>query len=542
MEAIDDPGRTYSAETILHCRDGSQKEVVISVSLVSYAEQEGKIIVVKELSPRQQMKRNSDQLSSELQSSLLLMQQPIGPRVKALRKCSASTTIREAAEIMARKDVDIIFVTQEDRIIGVVTDSDLRRRVVASSAEPGMPVMEIMTSPVISIGGHALIYEAIILMKEQGISHLAVKNSKHEITGVIYHADLADLQHNVISVLFAEINVAEETDQLASLYDRLPVLVKTLLESGDRLDHLTRIISSVNDAIHQRVIALAIEEASTPPCRFAFLVMGSEGRKEQTLATDQDNAIVFDDLPVEQEKAVQEYFRNLGGRINEMLHTIGYQYCKGEVMARNPRWTQSLSTWKKYFTDWIQTGNPHDILEASIFFDFRNVYGDGQLVTELREHVNSVAKNRAVFFYHMAQAVLKFKSPMNLFGKIVGNTTNDDALNLDMKKSLFPVIAFLRLYAIREQLSETNSMDRAVRLLEKQVIEQSLYEDLQQAYHFMSALRLRSQVRDIIENNPPGNMVDLHQLSRIEVNTLKQVLSGISELQTKVSFDFKGAE
>jgi CBS domain-containing protein len=272
------------------------------------------------------------------------------------------------------------------------------------------------------------------------------------------------------------------------------------------------------------------------------MVLGSEGRQEQTLATDQDNAIVYEDLQPEEEQSAKSYFIKLGEKINHTLHAVGYNYCKGEVMAMNSRWTQSLRTWKTYFTDWIHTGTPHDVLEASIFFDFRFVFGEEFLVRELRDHVHRESDHQSVFFYHMAQAVLNYRSPLNIFGKIVGNASGGDTLNLDIKKSLLPVIAFIRLYAIREKIAETNSSARAEQLYDRNIIGHTIYEEVLQAYRYMTQMRIRAQVKSIIENDPPGNLIDLNQLSRLDITLLKTILTGISELQTQVRFDFKGTE
>ncbi len=539
---FDDPEKSLTRETILHCKDGTLKEVVISASMVSYSEQTGYIVIIKEVSTRQQFDRDIESLSAELQSSLVLMNQPLKPLAKDVWKCKASATIKEAAMLMARKNQNVILITQEESIIGILNDSDLKKRVLAEEVNPERPVIEIMTSPVITISENALLYEALLLMKEKNISHLATKDNNNNITGVVAYSDFADLQQNTISFLIREIESAEKTDNLVKLYNRLPVLVKALTDSGDKIENITRIISSVNDAIHQQVIHLAIEEIGIPPCEFAFMVMGSEGRKEQTLATDQDNAIIYEDLSGEKEETVRDYFMKFAEKINKDLNTIGYNYCRGEIMAKNPKWTQSLSGWKKYFTNWIQAGNPQDILEASIFFDFRHVYGEEKLVRDLRQHVNKTSENKSVFFYHMAQAIVKFKPPLNIFGNIVGNNSEADELNLDIKKGIFPVTAFIRLYAIREQLNETNSLERANRLYDQKIIERSIYEDLLQAYSFMTDLRLKSQVNNILQNETPDNMLDLNSLSRIEITTLKKILSEISELQTKVNFDFKGTE
>lgn len=539
---IADPNKSVSREILLNCKDGSHKEVVISVSMVSYEKQNGYIIVVKETGPPQKLEKTMELLSSELQSSLAFMHQPVSALVRELVLCSGSESIGQAARLMTRKDRQLLFLTQDDRIIGVVSDGDLKSRVLAESLDIGRPVTDVMTSPVIAIRDDALLFEALLLMKEKHISHLAVRDGKNQITGVIAYKDFTSLRQNIPGFLIREILAAEQTDELVSLFGRLPVLVKLLSDSGSNIDHITRIISSVNDAIHRRVISLALEASGPPPCRFAFMVLGSEGRQEQTLATDQDNAIVYEDLQPEEEQSAKSYFIKLGEKINHTLHAVGYNYCKGEVMAMNSRWTQSLRTWKTYFTDWIHTGTPHDVLEASIFFDFRFVFGEEFLVRELRDHVHRESDHQSVFFYHMAQAVLNYRSPLNIFGKIVGNASGGDTLNLDIKKSLLPVIAFIRLYAIREKIAETNSSARAEQLYDRNIIGHTIYEEVLQAYRYMTQMRIRAQVKSIIENDPPGNLIDLNQLSRLDITLLKTILTGISELQTQVRFDFKGTE
>ncbi len=191
------------------------------------------------------------------------------------------------------------------------------------------------------------------------------------------------------------------------------------------------------------------------------MVMGSEGRGEQTLATDQDNAIVYENV---EEKGWRAPFSTTSlkweQRVNRDLDRVGYNYCKGDIMAKNPKWTQPLATWKNYFYQWLSTGNPQDILEAAIFFDFRYVYGEQSMVEELRDHVTEISDNKSVFFYHMAQSVLKFKPPVNIFGNIVGDESRSDELNLDIKKVMLPVITFIRLYSIREKITNTNSLER----------------------------------------------------------------------------------
>ncbi|MDT8431505.1 MAG: DUF294 nucleotidyltransferase-like domain-containing protein [Bacteroidales bacterium] len=378
------------------------------------------------------------------------------------------------------------------------------------------------------------------------------------------------MQQNAISFLIREIEIAEDVNQLAQIYKRAPVLVKALLESGDRTENINRIITSVADTMHRRVVGFSSEEMGHVPCRFAFMVMGSEGRGEQTLATDQANAIVYEDVggPITgigegggeradektREKSgaagvgelnqsgdeVRSYFLELGERVNRDLHTIGYRYCKGNVMAGNPKWSQPLERWKQYFTQWINNSNPQDILEVAIFFDFRYIYGDQHLVQQLRDHVHIASANKSVFFYHMAQSVLKFKPPLNIFGRIVSRDSGGDALEVDIKKAMMPVLAFIRLYVIRENLVATNSMERLAALAERKVLDSNSYEEMVQAFELMMHLRLKFQVESISHNEEPGNIIDLNRLTRMEAAMLKKIFSQITDLQTRAGFDFKG--
>jgi signal-transduction protein with cAMP-binding, CBS, and nucleotidyltransferase domain len=468
------------------------------------------------------------------------MNQSIRPVIKEIKKCSANTTVREAAQLMVRKNRSIIFVSQNDEIIGYINSNDLVKRILSISAESSKPVIEVMTSPVETISEDALLYEVLLMMKTKGVSHLAVTDSKNNIIGVIGIDDILELQQNALSFLINEIEIAEDINALVRIYKRVPVLVKALIESGNNTVSITKIITSVTDAIHKRVIQLSFEDIGQPPCKFAFMVMGSEGRGEQSLATDQDNAIIFEEVDHKLLESHNKYFLALGEAVSRDLHTIGYHYCRGEIMARNLKWTQPLSVWKNYFSEWINNSNPKDVLEAAIFFDFRFIFGEEDLVNELREHVNNVSDNKAIFFFHMAQSVLKFKPPLNIFGQIVSDGT--DELILDLKKVLLPLTSFIRLYSIREKLHQTNSIKRLEELFSRKVIDKSSYEELKQTYDFVTYLRLKFQIESISLNEIPGNNINLNNLTRIEVIRLKRCLSEIAEMQTKVGFDFKGME
>jgi len=482
VDLFDDPKKSVSLEATLNCKEGSKKEVVLSASMISYGNEKGYIIIIKEISPQRQMAKETKLLSQELQSSLLLMNQPIKSLINDLKKCEVGTSIREAALFMTRKKRDILFISQGNEIIGVINNNDLKKRVLAAGIDPGTSVMEIMTSPVETISENALLYEALLILKNRNVSHLATVNARNIINGVIGYEDMIDIEQNTISFLIREIEIAEDVNQLAAIYKRVPVLVKAL---------------------------------------------------------DQDNAIIFEDVEENRLESTHTYFLELGASVNKDLNSVGYNYCRGDVMAKNPKWTQPLETWKKYFSQWINTGNPQDILEAAIFFDFRCVYGEKSMVKKLRDHINKILDSKSVFFYHMAQAVLKFKPPLNIFGHIVGEESQADELNLDIKKVMLPVITFIRLYSISEKITPTNSLERLSELFSRKSIDETSHNELYQAYNFMMHMRLNFQVESITQNEIPNNIVNINKLTRIEVATLKKLFSEMGDLQSKVKFDFK---
>ncbi len=540
LASFDDPKKSVSLETQIKCKDNTEKDVIISVSKIKYSNDNGYIIITKEITQTKQLERETENLSQELQSSLMLMNQPIYCFISPLLKCPIETSIQDAAQLMTRKKRDIIFIHKDNEIIGVINDSDLKKRVLAENLSPEKSVLEIMTSPVISISENALLYEAILLLKNKQISHLGVKSEAGKLHGVIGFEDISKMQQNSVSYLIKDIEIAEDVDQLAKIHHRVPVLVNALLESGDKTQNITRIITSVTDSITVRIIDLAIEELGSPPCDFSFIVFGSEGRMEQTLSTDQDNAIVFEESEGAELENSYYYFRNLGKTVCDNLNKVGYKLCDGNNMAKNPKWTQPYSIWKEYFSDWINTSDPQSILDASIFFDFRCVYGNKLFADDLRNHINLVVDGKSVFFYHLAQSLIKYKPPVSLFGNIVGNNQSSNEVNLDIKKILLPVIGFIRLYALHNKISETNSLERLKHVYHKEVLQKSIFDELVLSYNYLMHIRFRFQAKNILSNETPNNIIDINTLTHIEISTLKKIFGEISNLQTKLNFDFKG--
>jgi len=390
------------------------------------------------------------------------------------------------------------------------------------------------------IGSNKLLFEAAFLMKEKKLRYLAVKDQNKEVVSILSQDELLNIQRNSSSFLLQEIKSSLATEDLKNNYHRLTNMLKSLISTGISMKHVLRVNAAVSDQILIRLIEIAIEEIGKPPVKFSFIALGSEGREEQTLATDQDNAIIYEDPKPETQQVCEEYFLKMGEKVCNALDEIGYKFCQGEIMAKNKKWCQPISVWKKYFQKWIIEANAPDLLQMSIFFDFRSVYGNAVYTDQLREHINAILLNRKEFFPYMAQNVIQFKMPLNFFGNIVVGTEAEHPESFDIKEAMSSLVGFVRTYSLQHKIPETNTLNRFDKLLEKQVLNQKSYDDIVQTYLFLLQMRFKHQVSLIEQGKEPNNFINPKKLSNIDVSMLKKVFAQISLFQTKLKMDYFG--
>jgi PAS domain S-box-containing protein len=539
-EEIGDTGRTVSMEATISCKRGEMREVILAASRVELMGKQGIIIVSKDLSRKERIEKESINLMNELQSSILMMNLPVRSFVREHITCDMDVPVHEAASMMLRKDQNAIIITKDtsQQPVGIVTDCDLRNRVVAKALDVNSPVFEIMSSPLVRIPDEALLYEAMLQIKANAISHLVVEDRAGRIVGIFSNEDLLEVQRNSISFLIKEVGAAETVEYLKKIHNKIPVLVKILLESGSRVRNITYLISTVTDAITHRLVEFAIEEMGEPPAEFAFLALGSEGRREQTLVTDQDNAIVFDDVPNEKLAEVNRYFLYFGKKINLWLDKIGYQYCKGEVMAGNPQWCQPISRWKKYFSDWINQKSHDGLLGVAVFFDFRIVYGSEKYANELRGHINKIIDGKKPFFRLLASEVSKYNIPTDIFKENGSEKVSGTVEAFNIKNAISPLVDFIRVYSIQHHVGESNSLLRLEKMLRMNIISEEDYHEIENIYSRMMEIRFRSHVNAILDNKSPDNMVTRDELTVVEQTMIRKTFSEIIRYQQKVLDDF----
>ncbi len=340
--------------------------------------------------------------------------------------------------------------------------------------------------------------------------------------------------------LIRKITQAISIEEVIGKHSQLPRLIHSMITSGTKIRTVTWLVSAFADAILTKLLDLAIEEIGNPPVPFAFLCLGSEGRNEQTLKTDQDNAIVYMDIESDND-TVQDYFLKLGEMVCMWLDQAGYDLCMGGIMAKNPQWCQPLSVWKNYFSDWLHTNEPEHILHATIFFDFRFAYGDRSITDSLSEHLFHTLPGKTNFFRSMAKSSINFKPPIGLFGTFILTSDEDHKKCLDIKKAITPIVDYARLFSLKNDIREISTQDRIYQLYLKRVLSRDDYNEIDQIYSFLMQVRFLGQIDDIIQQKrPPHNFINPKQLSSIERKMLKEVLVKIKEMQSKLCLEFTG--
>jgi CBS domain-containing protein len=456
--------------------------------------------------------------------------------------CDADVSIQEAAVMMSRRRCSSIFVRDPvGDFVGIVTDNDLRNKVIGAGCDIRRPVAEIMSFPLVSITSRAPVFEVLMSMMQQNVKHLAVTDGDGRITGAVTISDLIAAQGQSAFFLLREIEAAQRIEDVTDKQSRLPRLIQNLINSGVKADSVARLVSTISDAILNKLIKIAMNDLGPPPARFVFLILGSEGRREQTLKTDQDNAILFEDQPSEFTESVRGYFLKFGEKVCSGLDQAGYAFCKGDVMAKNPQWCQPLSVWKEYFAKWIATVEPMALLQSNIFFDFRGGYGDMDLAAQLRRHLFASLAARPNFFRYLTETSLNMKPPLGFFRNFIVESKGEHRDAFDIKSSMTPIVNFARAYALYHGIEETNTQERLNRLFLKNVLSWQDYHELEQSYSYLMQLRFVRQVTAAMkENGKPDNYINPKTLSRLEQTMLREIFKSIEKFQVKMSYDFTG--
>ncbi|WP_234553390.1 DUF294 nucleotidyltransferase-like domain-containing protein [Thermus caliditerrae] len=444
---------------------------------------------------------------------------PVGRLVrKAPIFISPSATVAEAAQVMRREGISSLLVAGEPP--GILTDRDLRNRVLAEGRPSSTPVREVMSAPLFALPAETPLYEAVAAMVERGIHHLPLLEGER-VVGVVTHTDLVLSQAQSPLLLLRRI----ERLELERYSLEVASLVEALFQKGLGGVEIGRVVASLNDALVRRLVKEAEAALGPPPTAYAFMVFGSEGRREQALLTDQDNALVL------AEAGHEGYFQALAEHVVGGLIRAGIPECKGGYMAT--RWRMPLSEWTATFRKWMEAPEPQALLETQIFFDLRQAAGS--LSLRPLEETFLEESRKGVFLYHLAQASLAFRPPLGLFGRV---RTEEGFVDLK-RHALAPIVSLARLYALMAGSLAKGTPERLEAAAAGGTLSREGAERLAEAFRFFFALRLAHQLRALKEGKAVSNRVLWSSLSPGERREALEGFRIIAEVQESTASRFQ---
>ena len=454
--------------------------------------------------------------------------------VKDVITVQENTTIQDAARIMAKQKISsLIVVDTKQQASGIVTDRDLREKVVAQGKDVKEPIKNIMTAPLIRVDSKDYCFEAVLKMIQQNVHHILVMKND-ALTGILTNHDLMILQGTSPLSVVKDIENQQSIEGLVPESKNINRIISLLLKEGAKASNITSIITEINDRLVKKLLTLIEKELGPPPAAFCWIVFGSEGRKEQTFKTDQDNAIIYEDPKTKEEEiAAEEYFSTFALKARDALIQCGFPLCPGDYMASNKKWRQPLRVWKEYFSHWIHTPTPQAILASCILFDFRPLAGEFYLAEQLKTHLTRKLKNQDMFLKLMAQLTMQLRPPIGFFKKFIVEKTGEHQNQLNLKSTcIAPLVNIIRLFSLEQRIPETSTLERIAALKGQKhgtVIE--FGDELAHTFEFLSLLRIRHQFDRIERNKEPDNFINPNELTNFEQKVFKESCQLISKIQ-----------
>src|SRR5690554_2405371 len=451
---------------------------------------------------------------------------------------SPHCTIRQAAELMTEEDVSSVFVQAEgaDLPEGVVTDKDLRRRVLAVGLSDQAQVTDIMSTDLVFIEAKQRIFEAMLIMLRKKVRHLPVLQNNKAV-GVLTMSDL--VQYESKSSLYVVSNIFKQNtpEELAALVDDVRGSFIRLVEEDANSRMIGSAMAVIGRSFKQRLIELAEEKYGPAPVPYCFLALGSMARGEQLIVTDQDNALVLSDRFIPEKH--DEYFRKLAQFVSDGLDACGYPYCSGNIMATNLQWRQPLAKWKEYFSDWIDNPCPENLLRSSIFFDLEGVWGRTDYADVLNDLIRKRAQRSKRFLACMARNALNRTPPLGFFKSFVMEKDGKHNKSINTKRrGAAPLADLIRVHALAVGSKRRNSFARLEDIHEADTLPKGRAADLRDALEFISMVRIRHQALALQRGDDPDHNVEPDELSDFERNNLKDAFQILSNSQKFLRFQY----
>jgi CBS domain-containing protein len=438
-------------------------------------------------------------------------------------------SIRETAALMSNKDVSSVMVMQGDKLVGLVTDRDLRKRCVAIGLTGNEPIDQIMTPEPQTIEASTLTAQALMLMTRKRFHHLPITRDG-ELVGMITATDLANHQSSNSAYLAADVRKAKSVEDLIEVSSRLPKLHLNLAAASVTARHIGEAVSCLTDSITGRLLEMAEASLGPPPVPYVWMAGGSQARHEQSSHSDQDNALLLsnDFDPASHD----EYFAALAKFVSDGLDNCGFVYCPGDAMATNPEWRQPLRVWQGYFNKWIESPEPKSVMLSSIFFDLRPVKGDMSLFEPLQQNILKKSQENRIFLAYMMANAMSHRPPLGFFRQFVLERGGEHERTLDLKhRGIVPITDIARIIALSLGKEQVNTVDRLRACAGSNALSTEMAENLEDALEFIATLRILHQAEQIKRGKPADNYVPPDELSELEREHLKHAFKVIQTMQ-----------
>lgn len=456
----------------------------------------------------------------------------LGGRVRELVSRDTVTTepeatIAEAAATMSAAGVSSVVVVDSTGVRGIVTDRDLRNRVLATGRDPRSPVQEVMTSPAVTVRGDAPVFEAMLEMVGRGIHHLPVLDDAGAPLGVVTTTDLVRLESSNPVYLAADVARQSSLGSVVDLAQRIPSVLGDLVDRDVSAGDITRVVTAMGDAVRRRVVSLAAAELGPPPVPYSWVVLGSVAREEEALSADQDHALVI------AEPGHDEWFARLADRVTAVLEDGGWPRCPGGVMATNPRWRLTVEEWRGQLASWSREPEPQAVLDVAIAYDMRHLSGDPQLTEAVRRAATASVSERLLG--HLAAQALRMRPPLGFFGGLVLDHEGRHRRTFDIKRGIGAVVQLARVYALRTGSPDLSTRGRLAAAQDAGILDRETTSDLMDALELMSYWRLRHQVAQSRAGSAPENHLSPDELTGHQRRHLKDAFAIVRSVQQQMA-------
>ncbi len=455
--------------------------------------------------------------------------------------CHVQASVHEVARLMAEYRISsVIVVNDELQPVGLITEKELVHKVLTRVSWQGEKLTAdlIMDEKLVKLKADDFYNQALLAVVKHQVKHMVVMDGD-KLVGIISLRDLIKTRSTGSLWVTDKIESAKNLDDLARIGQEVDNFLNALVAERASVPELFEIITEMHDRLTCRIIDLCRQEMANrgygpPPADFCWINMGSAGRKEQTLRTDQDNGIIYADESPESEK----YFRVLGTRVVEELVRAGFDWCKGGTMASNPQWCRSLSSWKEVVKVWINRAEPEDTRLLSILLDFRPVCGEKSLAHDLWQHIFEAFKRPVKASHFLTEEEVHVKVPLTIFGGFITEKIGPNKGEINLKHVCRHIINCVRIFAVKNEIEESSTLGRLSRIVEGGILDREDAEFVQNAYEILMMLRIRENLKKARQGKEADNYLNPYRLNRIEQSLLKNALSAITRLQKITSSNF----